>query len=135
MHKYIKVLIICLLSIVLLCSCNPKSKQFKNAKNTALEIAGQIHGGKNSFSIDTKASLVPFDEMSSMQRNLHTRMEKQAIEAIINTNITLGFDSTLYDKMMETTEADGKKYEENESYRVSWAYAYNDGLEVTYELK
>lgn len=109
--------------------------RFKAVSEEALDIAGHIGTGDYYFTLDTKFSEVPFEEMSDFQYRLHLEDEEQAIKAIKYTNLKLGFNDSLYSRMLETTANMGEQYEENDKYIVSWSFAKDDGLEVKYKIK
>ena len=54
---------------------------------------------------------------------------------IKSINSDLGFSSSLFDEMGETTALDGRQEESNGEYSVSWKYHPDNGLEVTYKFK
>ena len=62
-------------------------------------------------------------------------IEKNALEAIRYANEELGFNDSVYSKMMKTTALMGRQNEETDKYKVSWTYHPDNGLEVTYEKK
>ncbi|MBQ9942147.1 MAG: hypothetical protein IJP03_03965 [Christensenellaceae bacterium] len=61
--------------------------------------------------------------------------QENALEAIRYANDELGFNGSVYSKMMQTNALMGRQTEETAKYRVSWTYHPSDGLEVTYEKK
>ena len=62
-------------------------------------------------------------------------MADDAWDAVEDINEKLGFSSSVYDDMRNTSYNDGKQIEENEDYKVTWTYHPNKGLEVKYEIK
>ncbi len=50
-------------------------------------------------------------------------------------NTTLGFPTSLKDKMDTTTWSMGRQTEETDKYRVSWTYHPDKGFEALYEVK
>ena len=57
-----------------------------------------------------------------------------AYEYVKQINTELGFDSSVYDDMMETCWNDGTQYRYAGDYTVSWTYHPDKGLEVTYTI-
>ena len=57
------------------------------------------------------------------------------MDAIQEINTQLGFTSAVYKRMTETTALQGRQFDENDNYKVSWTYHPDKGLEVTYEVK
>ncbi len=58
----------------------------------------------------------------------------QAYTYVQIINSELGFSSTVYDEMMETSWNDGTQYRYADGYSVSWTYHPDQGLEVTYYM-
>lgn len=61
--------------------------------------------------------------------------ERDAWNAIEDTNAELGFSEALFSKMGETRSMDGRQSDENDKYKVTWTYHPDKGLEVMYEKK
>ena len=57
-----------------------------------------------------------------------------ANDAVDEVNRVLGFSEALSEKMNTTTWSQGKQYESNGKYDVSWTYHPDKGLEVMYEI-
>ena len=108
--------------------------EFKKVQEEALEIAGMIASGKDYFFIDTYP-----DDYENMDASLVALLlpdtHENALEAIKYANEALGFNGSVYSKMLETSALMGRQSEETDKYRVSWTYHPDDGLEVTYEKK
>lgn len=131
------VLIILLVAFVLL-----RQSEFEKVQNEAVQIAGSISSGDGYFTIDTNYMDIPSDKDTSdyTQQELAWRIAKpdeqsKALEAIRMANEALGFNDSLYSKMMNTTALMGRQDAETKKYRVSWTYHPDRGLEVTYEEK
>lgn len=108
--------------------------KFEKVKNECLHIAGQISSGKNYFTIDTDPD--DWENMdATVKALLLPQQQKQALEAIRYANDALGFNGSVYSKMMGTSALMGRQSEETNKYKVSWTYHPDDGLEVTYEIK
>ena len=71
--------------------------------------------------------------MNSSAALLASRTQEKALEAIKYVNKELGFNGSLYNRMLETNAIMGRQSEENDKYRVTWTYHPDEGLEVTYE--
>ena len=104
--------------------------KFERVKNRCVEIAGMVSGSGDYFEIDTYPEHV-FPQMEFMADEL----EDGALEAIKYANEALGFNGSVYSRMLNTTALMGRQSEENSKYRISWTYHPNSGLEVTYEKK
>ena len=109
--------------------------EFERVKNDCVQIAGQIsYRGDDNFTIDTYP-----DEYKNMDDLLVSMLlpdaQENALEAIEYANEALGFNGSLYTKMLETSALMGRQSEENNKYKVSWTYHPDDGLEVTYDKK
>ncbi len=63
----------------------------------------------------------------------HTEFDAYFIIETINDE--LGFSSSLWNRMGETSSLDGRQDDETDKYTVSWKYHPNNGMEVTYEVK
>lgn len=108
--------------------------EFERVRKECLQIAGSITGSGDYFMIDTYLDgSENLDE--TMKALLLPTQEKNAIKAIKYANEKLGFNGSLYSKMLETNALMGRQSEENGKYKVSWTYHPDDGLEVTYEKK
>lgn len=110
-----------------------KSK-FEKTMDGVLDIVGMVYGSGDYFTIDTYP-----DEYKNMDEAVRAIMlpdvQENALKAIKFANEELGFNGSVYSKMMETTALMGIQTEENSKYKVSWKYHPDDGLEVTYEEK
>ena len=108
--------------------------KFEKVKNECVHIAGMVSGSGDYFMIDTYP-----DNYENMDERvvslLRDDAQDNALEAIRYANNELGFNGSVYSKMMETTALMGRQSEENNKYKVSWTYHPDDGLEVTYEKK
>ncbi len=108
--------------------------EFEKTKDGVLEIAGMVEGKGDYFTIDTYPDA--YENMDATLRSiLLPEAQQNALEAIKFANEKLGFNGSLYSKMMETTALMGRQTDENDKYEVSWTYHPDDGLEVTYEKK
>ena len=108
--------------------------KFEKVKRKCLDIVGTVSTGKGYFTLDTYPDAWE-DVDSRVTSLLLPNHQKQTLEAIQYANEALGFNGSLYHKMLETTALMGRQTEENSKYRVSWKYHPDDGLEVTYEEK
>lgn len=120
--------------IVLLFALFHKSK-FEKVFDEAVQIAGTASGdGKEYFVLDTYPDI--YENMdSTMRLILLPRAQENALKAIQYANKELGFNGSVYSRMMETNSLMGRQYAENDKYKISWTYHPDDGLEVTYEKK
>ena len=110
-----------------------KSK-FEQVREECVHIAGQVSGSGNYFTIDTYPDY--FDGMDeAVVKLLQSDTQKNALEAIKYANKDLGFNDSVYSKMLKTSALMGRQSEETDKYKVSWTYHPDDGLEVTYEKK
>lgn len=108
--------------------------KFKRVRNECVQIAGRITGSGDYFMIDTYPD--EYENMDDMMvALLAPRAQENALEAIKYANEELGFNGSVYSKMMQTSALMGRQSEETNKYKVSWTYHPNDGLEVTYEKK
>ena len=134
-----KTIIICAVSLVLILAAAIAfvvlhESELERVQSECTKLGGITGGGGDYFTIDT----IPddWDKMDSTVRALMlAQMQDGMLEAIRYANKALGFNGSLYSKMMETTAMMGRQTEENKKYRVSWKYHPDDGLEVTYEKK
>ena len=109
--------------------------ELEQVKDECLDIAGIVTGdGKTSFTLDTYP-----DHYENMDPNvvglLKASTQEKVLKAIKHANTALGFDSGLYDQMLQTNALMGRQTEENSKYKVAWSYHPDDGLEVTYSKK
>ncbi len=109
--------------------------EFEQVKDECLDIAGIVTGdGKTSFTLDTYP-----DHYENMDPDvvglLKASTQEKVLKAIKHANTALGFDSGLYDQMLQTNALMGRQTEENGKYKVAWSYHPDDGLEVTYQKK
>lgn len=108
--------------------------KFERVKNECVHIAGMVTGSGDYFMIDTLPDA--YENMDAiMKALLLPDAQERALEAIKYANEELGFNGSVYSKMMNTTALMGRQSAENDKYRVSWTYHPDDGLEVTYEKK
>ena len=108
--------------------------KFERVKDECCNIAGRISGSGDYFKIDTYPD--EYDNMDSVLVSiLLPDTQDKALDAIRYANEELGFNGSVYYKMLETSALMGRQSEENDKYKVSWTYHPNDGLEVTYEKK
>ena len=109
--------------------------EFEQVKDECLDIAGIVTGdGKPSFTLDAYP-----DHYENMDPDvvglLKASTQEKVLKAIKHANTALGFDSGLYDQMLQTNALMGRQTEENGKYKVAWSYHPDDGLEVTYQKK
>lgn len=90
---------------------------------------GMVSGNDDYFMIDTYPDQFEILERPSLM------MQESALEAIRYANNELGFNGSVYSRMVETSALMGYQSEENNKYKVSWTYHPDEGLEVTYEKK
>lgn len=110
-----------------------KSK-FEKVRSECVQIAGTIVGSGDYFTIDTYPdSYENMDE--TLKALLLPDIQENALKAIKYANEELGFNDSVYSKMMKTTALMGRQSEETDKYKVSWTYHPDNGLEVTYEKK
>ena len=110
-----------------------KSK-FEQVRNECVQIAGMIVGNGDYFTIDTYPDTYENID-DNMKALLLPDIQKNALEAIRYANEELGFNDSVYSKMMKTTALMGRQNEGTDKYKVSWTYHPDNGLEVTYEKK
>lgn len=85
--------------------------------------------------LDTNPRDQDVDDLTQAEYTVFKQTQDDTVKAIQFANEELGFSSSVYDQMMETTALMGMQSEENGKYRVSWSYHPNKGLEVRYEKK
>lgn len=109
--------------------------KFERVADECVQIAGMIVGdGKSYFTLDTYPdSWESMDEAAAAL--LAPAQQENTLVAIQYANEELGFNGSLYTRMLETTSLMGRQTEENDQYKVSWTYHPDDGLEATYEKK
>lgn len=130
-----KIIVIAIMAVVVVVAFLflHKSK-FEKVKDECVHIAGMASGSGDYFVLDTYPdSYENLDETTAAF--LLPGTQEDTLEAIRYANEELGFNGSVYSKMLETTALMGRQYEENDKYRVSWTYHPDDGLEVTYEKK
>lgn len=109
--------------------------KFERVQNECIQIAGIISGSGDYFKIDTYPESLFASMDSVMVDILAPSFEEDALDAIQYANEALGFNSSVWDKMMNTNALMGRQSAETDKYRVSWTYHPDEGLEVTYEKK
>lgn len=105
--------------------------EFEQVKNECVQIAGRVVGNGNSFMIDTYPDEYK-NVNSAVWDLLGPKTQENALKAIQYANEAFGFERLSLSDMLETTAQMGRKSVENDSYKVSWTYHPDDGLEVTY---
>ena len=106
--------------------------KFERVRRECVQISGYGIGSGDYFIIDT----LPDDcENKDTSAYLLRQMQENALEAIKYANEELGFNDSVYSKMMNTTALMGRQSAETNKYIVSWTYHPDRGLEVTYEKK
>lgn len=110
--------------------------RFERVWDKCVQIAGYAPGDGDYFTIDTYPERL-FDMYADQSRVaiIAPSMAEDALEAIQYANEALGFNGSVWDKMMNTNALMGRQSVETDKYRVSWTYHPDDGLEVTYEQK
>lgn len=88
-----------------------------------------------SLIIDTNPYDKEYDEMTTTQQDTFYLNQIYSELAIEFVNEKLGFSSSLYNKMEETSAMMGRQSEENGKYSVSWTFHPSRGLKVIYEKK
>ncbi len=77
----------------------------------------------------------PYDEDGDyVNRTFYEDIIEPCAEKIQRVNRDLGFKSSIYSEMCETTSDDGYQTESNDKYTVSWSFHPDKGLEVIYEI-
>ncbi|RKI69367.1 hypothetical protein D7V91_05695 [bacterium 1xD42-67] len=110
-----------------------KSK-FEKVRSECVQIAGMVTGSGDYFTIDTYPD--SYENMDdTLKALLLPDIQENALKAIQYANKELGFNDSVYSKMMKTTALMGRQSEETDKYKVSWTYHPDNGLEVTYEKK
>lgn len=125
--------VVLLVVIALACIVFHKS-EFEKTRDGVVDIAGMVTGRGDYFTIETYPDTYK-DMDATMRAILLPGAQQNALEAIKYANEELGFNGSLYSKMMETSALMGRQSEENDKYKVSWTYHPDDGLKVTYEKK
>lgn len=125
-------------TVIVMALVIPHESKFTKVASKCTGLAGVLTGGTEKddyFTIDTYPEFY-FDSLDPAGKILlRPRMESGALEAIQYANKELGFNGSLYYRMLETNAFMGRQREENDKYRVSWTYQPDEGLEVTYEIK
>ena len=83
--------------------------------------------------IDTNFYDIHPDDMNTTQYYVYTSGLYDTLDAIEFLNAELGFSSSVYDDMMETTSLMGRQSVSNGKYRITWTFHPDEGLEVRYE--
>lgn len=108
--------------------------KFERVKNEVVHIVGSLEGDDDYFKIDTYPE--EYNDMDEVAvAILGSGAQERALKAIRYANDELGFNGSLYSRMLETTALMGRQSEENNKYKVFWTYHPDNGLEVTYEKK
>ena len=125
------IIVVAVIAIAFAFTYKPK---FAKVQSECLSIAGYIKGDDNYFVLDTCPNhLENSDEITKAL--LLPDTQKRTLEAIQHANEGLGFNASVYSRMLDTTSLMGRQREENSKYKVSWTYHPDKGLEVTYEKK
>lgn len=109
--------------------------EFEKVYDEVSQVDAQLTGGDDYFIIDTNPFDKPYDELELWQQFLFSDIQSSALEAIQLANDRLGFNGSLYTRMLDTTALMGRQTDETDRYEVSWTYHPDTGLEVTYEIK
>lgn len=109
--------------------------KFEEVERECIKIAGMATGGDDYFTLDTYPDEMYENMDEPLRSMLLSNHEEGALEAIRYANEALGFNGSVYSKMLETSALMGRQSEENDKYKVSWTFHPDDGLEVTYEIK
>ena len=108
--------------------------EFQKVRDECVQIAGIVTGDGDYFTLDTCPD--SYDNMdSTLKALLLPGAQENALKAIKYANEALGFNGSVYNKMLQTSALMGRQREENSKYVVTWTYSPSDGLEVTYEKK
>lgn len=99
--------------------------------------AESVSGDDDYFTLDTYPDRFEKSDIFTEALFLASgdEIREDTLKAIAYANKELGFNRSVYSRMLETTALMGRQSEENGKYKVSWTYHPDDGLEVTYEKK
>ncbi len=109
--------------------------KFERVQDQVLEVVGILSTGDDYFGIDTNPYDKPYDDLEPWEQLSFVSTQERAVEGIKLANELLGFNSSVYSKMLNTTALMGRQSEETDKYRVSWTYHPDTGLKVIYEVK
>ena len=91
--------------------------------------------GSDYILIDTNMFDLDPDDMTYVQSSMYYRNYEKTLDAVQFLNSELGFDSDVYEDMLETNSLMGRQSVYNDKYRISWTYHPSKGLEVKYEKR
>lgn len=77
----------------------------------------------------------PYDYDNDSYLYIVSDYTSEVVDAVEQINSDLGFTQALSQKMNETNALQGKQFEENDKYKVTWTYHPDKGLNVIYEKK
>ena len=81
----------------------------------------------------------PYDKnpnnMTIAENISYSKKRDDTFNGIKWMNEKLGFDSSVYEDMLETSYLSGRQTRSNDKYTVSWTYHTTKGLEVIYSKK
>lgn len=77
----------------------------------------------------------PYDYDNDSYLYIVSDYTSEVVDAVEQINSDLGFTQALSQKMKETNALQGKQFEENDKYKVTWTYHPDKGLNVIYEKK
>ena len=127
--------IVAVIVIIVIIAVSSYRTSFKYYVNELLERYPFADNARSadgsSFSMDTN----PFDRDPDDMDYVDRRKINDTLDGIKWMNQQLGFSSSVYDDMIETTYLMGRQSSSNDKYKVSWTYHPNKGLEVEYEKK
>lgn len=77
----------------------------------------------------------PYDYDNDSYLYIISDYTSEVANAVEQINSDLGFTQALSQKMNQTNALQGKQFEENDKYKVTWTYHPDKGLNVIYEKK
>lgn len=77
----------------------------------------------------------PYDYDNDSYLYIISDYTSEVVNAVEQINSDLGFTQALSQKMNQTNALQGKQFEENNKYKVTWTYHPDKGLNVIYEKK
>ena len=139
MKKILCMLLITIMCVTLLASCNKDSST--EADNSTAISKSNLSAAYISCCKGEKEEYaeLAYDNMSltidtNPDDSVYNDCESNALSAIVSINSFLDLPSSLIDKMSSTRALDGMQSQDCGTYTVTWNYHPDNGMKVIYEV-
>ena len=127
--------ILAIIAIVVSISVATYMTSFEYYVDKMLDEYPFADNGRTSDGSSLKIDTNPQDKDPDYWTSYDSKKSTDSLNGVKWMNEQLGFSSSVYEDMLETSSLMGKQTASNDKYTVTWTYHPNKGLEVTYIKK